>query len=69
MEILGQNVQHLSQFIIINQTNSCKHLQSKESTAIIWQHVNHALKKTIRVHANLVTNKKERQGRQSQSTI
>lgn len=35
MEILDQNVQHLSQFIIINQTNSCKHLQSKESTAII----------------------------------
>jgi len=24
MEITGQNVQHLSQIIIINQTNNCK---------------------------------------------
>lgn len=35
MEIMGQNIQHLSQIIIINQTNSCKHVQSKESTTII----------------------------------
>jgi hypothetical protein len=67
IKTIGQNVQHLSQTIIINQKNSCKYIPiCEKNTTIIWSSFEGG-EKIIRVHANLLTNEKERQGQQSQS--